>query len=223
LVVVIAGWWIISKGKTEAGQAPQPVDSHIDAPGAITIGASGKPGSVNEGKPVVDTYFDFTCPHCYVFEQNYVPALEKAAVNGEITLVMHGVAILDPTDDHSGFSSLAADAYHEVAMRDPDHFAGLGVRLFELTHALMEGSQPVTGNGLDQIVQALKEHGVAEDVITDIAAGNNEKIAEKSVDAFVEAGLKGTPALMVNGVDLPIESWGDDGDDLIKAIRDQVK
>lgn len=228
LAVAVALWFIVHNNKGGDGGSSTPsssaaVSSQIDAPGAVSIGASGKPGSVNEGKPVVEVYFDFLCPHCFVFEQNYLPALEKLAADGEVTLVMHAVAIMDRTEDHTGFSSLSADAYHEVAMRDPEHFSGLGVKLFELAHALSEGSKPVTGQGLDQIVETLREHGVNAEVVDDIAAGKDEKIAADSVQSFVDVGLKGTPALLVNGEELPIDQWGNSADELVAKIRETVK
>lgn len=226
LLAVAAAFWLIIHNKKDtdpSAPASSAVSSQIDAPGAVSIGSTGQPGSVNEGKPVVEVYFDFLCPHCFVFEQNYLPAIEKLAADGEVTLVMHAVAIMDRTEDNSGFSSLAADAYHEVAMRDPEHFAGLGVKLFELAHALAEGSKPVTGQGLDQIVETLREHGVSDEVVDDIAAGKDEKIAADSVQSFVDVGLKGTPALLVNGKELPIDQWGNSADELVAKIRETVK
>ena len=195
------------------------------APGSISYGTDLTPATQTDGAPVVELYADFACPHCYDFEQLRVPALTEMAKNGEITFVMHPVAILDRSEDFSEFPSRAADAYYAIAAGDPAHLEETGKALFEMWHSYGVGGYKGDAPGSAQIAEAAQQAGVDQKIVDAIKGGSVERIAQASTKAMLDAGLTGTPTLMLNGEEVAAENWGtdDDGAELRSYILEQSK
>lgn len=63
--------------------------------GAITFGSSLSAGTVNEGAPTVQIYYDYLCVHCNDLEREHGAELSKLAEDGKITLELHPVGMMD--------------------------------------------------------------------------------------------------------------------------------
>lgn len=240
LILVVAGvvWFVLANAKDEpseptAGQetveltGEQTSENHSAATGghaadagSISFGSDLKPGGVNEGAPVVELYADFTCPHCFTFEQTRVPKLMEMAKNGEITFVQHPVAILDGSGVFTAFPSRAADAYYAIAKGDPDKASAAATKFFELWHNYQtsgnQAAMPVTAD----LAKAASEAGVKQDIVDAIANGSVPRVAKAATEAMGKAGLRGTPSLLVNGAEVKSENWGADADG--SELRDHI-
>ncbi|MBR5951073.1 MAG: thioredoxin domain-containing protein [Actinomycetaceae bacterium] len=99
--------------KTITMEAPKNVTEY----GGIPLGKDLKAGTVNEGVPQIDIYFDYSCHHCNDLSNEYGAALTEAAQKGEITLVYHPVASMQGL-----FSFTGAVAEFYVASNEPEKY-----------------------------------------------------------------------------------------------------
>ncbi|AEG45319.1 thioredoxin domain-containing protein [Isoptericola variabilis] len=206
LAVVI--WMILQEGQKSAMEKVDAVPSTATHDGAtgIPLGADGVAGAVNEGATEIGSYVDFLCPHCAEFEAANGEDLRTMLDDGDATLVMHPVAIVDPSSN--GYSVRAAAAFVWVAENAPE-------QAFDYQQVLFE-NQPSGGSLTDQQLADLAE-GVG--VPADVAAGIGDGTAHDTYGEWVEAatdevladeslknpesGGFGTPTVTIDG-----ERWG---------------
>lgn len=201
LAVVI--WMILQEGQKSAMEKVDAVPAaatYNDATG-IPFGADGA-GSVNEGATEVGSYVDFLCPHCAEFEAANGADLSTLTADGDATLVIHPVAIMDGGDD--GYSVRAAAAFAWVADNAPEQALAYQQVLFE--------NQPSGGSLTEQQLADLAEGvGVPADVAAAIADGTahdtyggwvqaatEEVLADESLEN-PETGGFGTPTITLDG------------------------
>lgn len=201
LAVVI--WMILQEGQKSAMEKVDAVPAsatYNDATG-IPFGADGA-GSVNDGATEVGSYVDFLCPHCAEFEAANGADLSTLTADGDATLVIHPVAIMDGGDD--GYSVRAAAAFAWVADNAPEQALAYQQVLFE--------NQPSGGSLTEQQLADLAEGvGVPEDVVVAIADGTahdtyggwvqaatEEVLADASLEN-PETGGFGTPTITLDG------------------------
>ncbi len=201
LAVVI--WMILQEGQKSAMEKVDAVPAaatYNDATG-IPFGADGA-GSVNEGATEVGSYVDFLCPHCAEFEAANGADLSTLTADGDATLVIHPVAIMDGGDD--GYSVRAAAAFAWVADNAPEQALAYQQVLFE--------NQPSGGSLTEQQLADLAEGvGVPADVAAAVADGTahdtyggwvqaatEEVLADESLEN-PETGGFGTPTITLDG------------------------
>ena len=178
------------------------VPSVSDDAGGISFGESGVAGSTSgEDAPVVDVYLDYMCPLCGTFEDVNGAELEELSANGDITLVLHPVSILDAQSQGSSYSTRAAQAFAYVAEKAPAQALAFNAALFANQPA--EGT---TGLSNDEIAEIAKSVGVPDDVAAGIADGTYNKFVEALTEiAFNNEKLLnangnfGTPTILING------------------------
>lgn len=146
-----------------------------------------------EGVPVLDIYEDFQCPFCATFENALGETISGAASTNQARVQINLMNFLDNSlgNDSSTRAIRAAAAADEQGK-------------FEEFHRLVYANQPEQeGKGWtnDELESYAKEAGV-----TDMAAWNASFKSDKW-DAYIEsmmkasneAGVTGTPTIMVDG------------------------
>jgi len=195
LVVVIVKQGTRPPAVTAAG----PVTATAAA-GGIPFGAGGTAGTVNDGAVNVTVYVDYMCPNCGHFETVNSANLDALRESGDITLVVHPVAILDSGSQGTRYSTRAAAAFAYVADKDPAHALGFSARLFADQPA--EGSTGLTDERLAELARAA---GVADDVATSAVGGAFADWVTESTDVAVQTealqGARGfgTPTILLDG------------------------
>ncbi|MBO0980445.1 thioredoxin domain-containing protein [Microbacterium sp. SD291] len=184
VVVVLVGLGavvvILNNQATAPGPAPESALINEET-GAISFG---------EGKDEVDTYVDFMCPICGDFEAQYGESLQTAAANGDITLNVHPVSILDRLSQNTKFSTRAAGSMYCVAEEAPDAALDYFNLLFQ--------NQPAENSaGLsDDELAALAEQAGAGAAADCIADGTYMSFVGAQTQAHE---IQGTPTVEVNG------------------------
>ena len=208
LVVIGIGYAImksagpsISTGITEFPEGVA-VPAVADDTGGISFGPTGEAGTTSGDDAVdVDVYLDYLCPLCGVFEQVNNPDLTELRTNGDITLTIHPVSILDAQSQGTAFSTRAAQAFAYIAEKAPDKALAFNEAMF--------AQQPTEGTaGLtdEQIADIATSVGVPEDVAQGISEGTYTKFVEALTeiafndDAVLNSdGRFGTPTILING------------------------
>ncbi|NUT34548.1 MAG: thioredoxin domain-containing protein [Hamadaea sp.] len=168
-----------------AGQKPTSYNTpaHANADGTAIVTGSG---------PVkVDIYQDYLCPYCRQFHDSAGAALTQMAEQGQITLAIHPVAILDraSTNEYSTRSAAASGC------------AADGGKFFEFNDALY-ANQPAEGTAGptdEQLIATGTGLGLTDTFATCVNDGTYMTWPEHTTDAFSAAGLSGTPSVLVNG------------------------
>jgi protein-disulfide isomerase len=170
----------------------------IAAPSRIPAGANdaGDGIVVGTGSVLVDTYIDFQCPFCRMFEEQSGPELWAMAAEGDISLVKHPVAFLDRLST-TAYSSRAAAA---------SACAADGGRFPELVVALYANQPPEGGAGLsdEQLVElgaavGLTDPGFARCVASHAYLPWAGYVTERAT----ERGVHGIPTVFVAGRPVP--------------------
>jgi protein-disulfide isomerase len=172
---------------------------------AIAKGAQATPTTQKlDGQTAhIVTYVDYQCPICLQFEQANTDQIKQWMADGQATLEIHPVAILDSTSNKK-YSTRAAAAASCVANYQPDKFFDINTAFY--------ANQPdeQTGGGLTnaKILEIFKGAGVSSKQITDCVNDqrfapfitNQTKAAVSNPDlANPTNGGFGTPTVIVNG------------------------
>ncbi|MFI2487985.1 DsbA family protein [Promicromonospora kroppenstedtii] len=206
--LVVAVVLILNEGQKTPMEKVDNVPAGVVQDTGIPVGADGAAGTTNEGAKTLDVYVDYMCPICGQFEQINNASIAEMREAGDITLVVHPVAILDRASQGTEYSTRAASAAAWVADRAPEQFSAFNDALF--------ASQPAentAGLSDEQIAQVAEQAGVPADVAAGIADGDATSTFEEWVTASTEraksdpdlagdAGF-GTPRLQIDG-----ELWG---------------
>lgn len=190
------------------------VPSVVGDDGGIRFGKDLVAGTDNGDVPEVAVYFDYLCHNCVDFEAQNGPDLEAAAQAGEITLVLHPVAILEPIPYGSGVSTRAAAAFAYVAENAPEkalafHAALMAQKIFNSTTAERFTDQQITdlaiAQGVPQDVAKAAVSGKYEDYVT---AGTG--MATGNADLKNSSGSFGTPTVVIDGKKFT-QNWATEG------------
>lgn len=181
VLVAIGGLVVFLNSQATAPGAAPKSDIINEETGAVTFG---------DGKDTVDTYVDFMCPICGDFEDAYGEQLQTAAADGDITLNIHPISILDRYSAGGEYSSRSAGAMYCVAAEEPN--AALDYFNLLFTNQPEEGTTGLTN---DQLADLATQAGA--DAATEcIADGTYAKFTR---DQAVAHEIKGTPTVEVNG------------------------
>ena len=206
IILVVAVVLIFREGQKTPMEKVDNVPAGVVEDTGIPVGADGVAGTENEGAPTLDVYVDFMCPVCGSFEQINGASIAEMREAGDVTLVVHPVAILDRTSQGTEYSTRAASAAAWVADRAPAQFSAF--------HDAMFASQPqeqTPGLSDEQIAQVAEQADVPAEVAAGIADGTARETYEEWVTASTEAagsdpdvvnpetGGMGTPTVLIDG------------------------
>ena len=152
----------------------------------------GIPAGQASAKVRVDVYEDFQCPICKQFEATSGATLAKYVADGTARVVYHPIAILDRASS-TRYSTRAAAAAGCVADTAPSAFVPW--------HAAVYAEQPPEGGaGISdaRLAELAKAHG-ASAAASCITGSAFESWATRVTDAASQAGVTGTPTVLVNG------------------------
>ncbi|MFF1878503.1 DsbA family protein [Leifsonia sp. NPDC058230] len=177
---------------------------------AVTTPAIAKGEDATPTTPKLDgqtahivMYVDYQCPICLEFEQANTQQMEQWMSDGQATVEIHPVSILDSVSNKN-YSTRAAAAAACVANYDPNNYFAINTAFY--------ANQPdeQTGGGLSnsKILGIFKDAGVSSQQITDCV--NDQRFAPfitNQTKAVVSdpdlvnpsSGGFGTPTVLVNG------------------------
>ncbi|GAB3632585.1 hypothetical protein GCM10027421_19380 [Microbacterium shaanxiense] len=178
---------ILNNQANDPGTAPQSAIVNEET-GAIVFG---------DGEDTVDTYVDFMCPICGDFEQSYGEQLQTAAANGDITLNIHPVSILNRLSQNTEFSTRAGSAMYCVAAEAPDS-------TLDFFNSMFANQPEENSAGLsDDELAALAEEAGAGAAAECIADGTYMDFVDSQTNAH---DIQGTPTVEVNGKRLDLQA-----------------
>ncbi|HCT78938.1 MAG TPA: disulfide bond formation protein DsbA [Micromonosporaceae bacterium] len=181
--VLVAGGligWMLFLGK-KANEVHTPASANKDGNGIVT----------GSGPVIVEDYIDFICPHCKSFHDEATPAIKQLIAENKITFVTHPVAYLDrfSTNKYSTRASAASGC------------AADGGKFTEYEDVLFD-NQPAEGTagpGDDQLIQFGSQVGLGETFAQCVKGKRHVTWAKKVSEDATEAGVTGTPTVLVNG------------------------
>ncbi|MFT4306697.1 MAG: thioredoxin domain-containing protein [Microbacterium sp.] len=186
VIAIVAAVVLINAKSSEPVVAP--TASNIDG-GTVVFGS---------GSNTVDTYIDFLCPYCQQFEEAEGDTIQQLIDDGEITLNVHPVTILDNYSSGTYYSSRAAGAFYSVATYDP-------ANAYAFLTALYENQPEENSTGLtnEELVQ------IAQDAGVDVTDELENSILDNEFQSFAQeqslpSGATGTPTVLVNGTQISI-------------------
>lgn len=203
LVLVVA--LVVWMNNANSGGGARPDGSGIDSEtGAIVVG---------EGSNSMDLWFDFYCPHCQDFEDEYGSTVDDLLEQGDITLNLFPVA-LSGLNAASGtdFSKRSANALYCVAEAEPSAAYPFMQALFathpsgpgQTDEELIAMAADAGASGIDACVTDGEYISFVEDQTTKIPANPT-------------TGSAGTPTVVINGDYVTLT--GDPQADLVDRLK----
>lgn len=204
--LIVAVVLILQEGQRTPMERVDAVPAGVVEDTGIPVGVDGAAGTENEGATTLDVYVDYMCPVCGQFEAINGASIAELREAGDVTLVVHPVAILDRASQGTEYSTRAASAAAWVADRAPEQFNAF--------HEAMFASQPdenTPGLSDEQIAQVAEQAGVPADVASGIADGEATDTFGEWVEASTESagsdpdvvnpetGGMGTPTVLIDG------------------------
>jgi protein-disulfide isomerase len=140
----------------------------------------------------IDAFIDFLCPFCKRFELSSGPTLTGLVADGLVSLVYHPMNFLDEAST-THYSTRAAASSGCAADQG---------RFMEYAHALFVDQPPEGGAGLSDAELAAIGRGVGLETAftTCLSEGPYLDWPPYVTARAVEAGVSGTPTVLVNGV-----------------------
>jgi protein-disulfide isomerase len=142
------------------------------------------------------------CPFCRRFEQDNATDIQGLVDRGVTSLVMHPIAILDRLSSGTMYSTRAAAAAYAVASGAGDKFMAFNTALF--ADQPPEGS---TGLSESQMTEIAEGVGIAKEVGLTFASDGFLRAATGGTTAALEAGLEGTPTVLLTGHGGDTRQW----------------
>lgn len=192
IIVVVAvvgvGALVVWMNNQASAPAEAPAAGVIDEEtGAIAIG---------DGPETVTEYVDFMCPICGSAHDAYSDTLTDLVSNGDITLELHPISILDRYSQGTEYSTRAANAAYCVAEDDGDAVYPFIDLMFR-----NQPAEATTGLDDDEIIGYAEQAGAAG-AAECIANGDYiDYVGEMTQETPVVPGNSGiaTPTILVNG------------------------
>ena len=172
--------------------------------GSLTYGAAMTPGSVNEGAPVLDVYFDYACHFCANFDTLHADEISRLVKDGKITLALHPCKILDQdwTDIVMNAMGVVLDRQPEVALA----FHNAALALFSEIFASRDAGRQT----VDELADTAKKAGVSQDVVKafEKAVKDNSygKWTEAGTNAFRDKKLSAAPTVFLADTQLNLQA-----------------
>jgi protein-disulfide isomerase len=155
--------------------------------GANRVESMPQPTAGPGDAPVtIEAWEDFACPHCRTFSLRVLPEVMSQFVQpGDARFVHHDFPI--PVDERWSWDVA-------FAARHVQREAGSGA-FFEFAHGAYENQGAFS---MDVLGSLAAEHGV-EDVRSAVGDERYRPVVEADRQAGSDAGLRGTPFVLVNG------------------------
>lgn len=188
------------------GPTPSVANEHGGVPFGVVDGQIRAGYSNDDDETPVNTvsiYADFLCPACADFEKINSGEIEEIILSEQATIAYHPVSILDNSPDNTGFSSLAANAFLEVAEAAPEHALAFMEILF--IHQPEDG---VMQN--EEMRQLGLDIGVPEEAMERFDEFRFQDWIEAAKKQATRDGMKHTPSTALNGEFVEI-SWSEYG------------
>lgn len=172
--------------------------------GSLTYGAAMTPGSVNEGAPVLDVYFDYACHFCANFDTLHADEISRLVKDGKITLALHPCKILDQdwTDIVMNAMGVVLDQQPEMALTFHNAALALFSEIFN--------SRDASRQTVDELADTAKKAGVSQDVVDAFKKAVKDNIygkwTEAGTNAFKDKKLSATPTVFLDGTQLDLQA-----------------
>ena len=196
-IVLVVGAVIVqaTRGGGGAGELPagvesgEPIEPYADAEPA-------------EDAPVVDVYEDFRCPACQGFEQATGETVTQLAEDGKIRLRVHLMTVID---NNTGGDASAVAGSSAVCAADQGRWTEYHKALFE-----MQPTSETSGGYPDGTFErAAQQAGLEGEALDEWQQCTDDEAYVEYVqsvdDSAAEAGIRGTPAVEVEGTQF---DWG---------------
>ena len=170
-----------------AASGPLVPPDHVDGTGGFTVGEAGAPVTV-------EIYYDYMCPACGAFEQANGDELDRLIGDGTARVVLRPISFLDEQSRGTRYSTRAANAFATVVDGAPDSAWDFHAALYE--HQPTEGTDGLSDGEIGDIARAA---GVPGDVVDGFGDGTFEPWVSSVTNAAFDAGLQGTPTIMIDG------------------------
>jgi protein-disulfide isomerase len=154
----------------------------------------------------VVVYEDFLCPYCREFEEASRSMLHEKAANGDAVVEYRPFQLLQ--DDYSRRSLSAWAAVLQEGT--PEQALEFHDLLFENQPYEAAEDKP----GTDELVDLAREAGVEDEAVLEAAAEDDPEFVEAANQAAREAGISGTPTILVDGEKVEGDSIADIADNL---------
>lgn len=170
------------------------------------IKAKGTPtptAQKSDGLAHIVSYVDFACPVCQAFEQANSAQIHQLVAQGQATLEVHPIAILDRSSLGARYSSRANDAGACVANFAPDSFLAVMAEMYK-----EQPAEQTPGLTNSQIVQLVHTAGLRNTDVDKCINGESFKSWTASATQRALSGplpnsdvasVQGTPTVLVNG------------------------
>lgn len=174
-------------------------DKETSGPLAVPKGASGKdqlaiPVGKDSAKSTLTIWEDFRCPACKQFEDRFRTTIHELADKGQLKVEYHLATIIDGNMGGSG-SARAANA--AACSQDAGKFTPY--------HDVLFKNQPAeTEDAFAENSKLIELGGQVDGLVTDsfkkcVDDGKHDSWVTKSNKAFQDAGLQGTPSVLLDG------------------------
>jgi protein-disulfide isomerase len=195
VVLVIAGivGGVSVAQRIEADRTvPPTADSRVALASGDEVAVRAEEDGVGVGDPAapvtLDVYEDYSCPHCAEYEASQGPLLDRLAASGQVRIVHHPMRIV--TD----YGRVAGNAAACVLQSDPAAWPGVHAALFANHSAATDAWK-----GKD-FAAWLADRGVTDEAVRACAVdGPFAGWIDRNTDAALDAGVKGTPTLRIDG------------------------
>ena len=200
---------VIASRRADAGDSQTPegaghIPAGVGADGSLTYGAAMTPGSVNEGAPVLDVYFDYACHFCANFDTLHADEISRLVKDGKITLALHPCKILDQdwTDIVMNAMGVVLDEQPEMALTFHNAALALFSEIFN--------SRDASRQTVDELADTAKKAGVSQDVVDAFKKAVKDNIygkwTEAGTNAFKDKKLSATPTVFLDGTQLDLQA-----------------
>jgi len=164
---------------------PGPGGAQPDEPSLAVDGAF----AIGSGPVVIDAWVDFFCPYCRMFEEGNGELIRALVERDAATLRVHPIAILDRASMGTKYSTRAANAFACVAEYSPSD-------ALDYMEHLYANQPPESTPGLSDDELAA---GAPRAAVDCIRGGWFAGWVGDWTQGALDAGVQGTPTVLVNG------------------------
>jgi len=186
VAAVIAGGFAVNSLRDDSAETAASAPAAGAGDHGLTIGPPSAPHQV-----VV--YEDFLCPYCGEFEKASHAELARLADQGKVQVEYRPFVLLDRVGPYSG---RATALWGLVLEHD-------GPEVAKAYHDLLFQQQPSESGpfpSTEELVALAGEAGADVDALTaSVDAGEGKAWAEAATDAALDAGVTGTPTVLLDG------------------------
>jgi len=193
VVVVMAPRWFGKQNVPEASgvvSVPNSEGAQVEVP--ITIDESGVLVGAEDAPVTIDYYLDFSCGHCKNYHDAFGHEYKTLIGDGEAKVHFHFIRFVNE------FGLRAGSAMASTVTHDPSAFFTVMDGIFAV-----DPSVQVNWNESDYATEMAKLGLATPDVDEEIRDGHYHWWMRNSTQAARDAGVPGTPSVMVDGELLP--------------------